>query len=155
MSLHYVIDGYNLIKHQAFSLGDRFKDGRIALIQFLRCEKPCGSSKNMITVVFDGYPRGLDFQGTDIEIIFSGEESADDRIIGMALRRGPRNIVVVTDDRQLRDSVKSSGMSVVGIEEFILPKKRFLKKNDDSVKPELSCTMMLKINKELENIWLK
>ena len=70
MSLHYVIDGYNLIKHQAFFFADRFKDGRLALIQFLRSEKPCGSPKNKITVVFDGYPRGLDFQDTDIEIIF-------------------------------------------------------------------------------------
>ena len=137
MSLHYVIDGYNLIKHQAFSLADRFKDGRLALIQFLRSEKPCGSSKNKITVVFDGYPRGLDFQDTDIEIIFSGEESADDRIISMVRSpRGARNIVVVSDDRQLRDSVKCRGLAVAGIEEFIRPKKKFSKKNDDSSKSE-------------------
>jgi len=156
MSLHYVIDGYNLIKHRAFSLADRFKDGRLALIQFLRSERPCGSSKNKITVVFDGYPRGMNFQDSDIEIIFSGDETADDRIINIAgSRRSPRNIVVVSDDRQLRDSVKCCGLTVVGIEEFISPKKKFSKKSDDPAKSELTSTMMLKINKELEDIWLK
>jgi predicted RNA-binding protein with PIN domain len=156
MSLHYVIDGYNLIKHRSFSLADRFKDGRLALIHFLRSERPCGSSKNKITVVFDGYPRGMDFQDSDIEIIFSGDESADDRIISMTRSpRSPRNVVVVSDDRQLRDSVKCGGLTVVGIEEFIAPRKKFSKKDDDSSKSELTCSMMQKINKEMENIWLK
>ncbi|MCK9594800.1 MAG: NYN domain-containing protein [Candidatus Omnitrophica bacterium] len=156
MSLHYVIDGYNLIKHRSFSFADRFKDGRFALIQFLRCEKPCGSSKNKITVVFDGYPRGMSSQDSDIEIIFSGDESADDRIIRIAgSRRGPRNIVLVSDDRQLTDTVKGCGLSAVGIEEFIAPKKKFARKSDDSSKSELTGSMVRKINKELEDIWLK
>ncbi len=55
MSLHYIIDGYNLIKHRSFIPASNIHDPRFALIQFLRKKKPCGSPKNKVTIIFDGY----------------------------------------------------------------------------------------------------
>ena len=57
MSLRYIIDGYNIINHPLFAKTSRkSQDVRVALLNFLRVHKPCGSPKNKISVVFDGYP---------------------------------------------------------------------------------------------------
>ena len=74
MSLRYAIDGYNIIKHPLFTqqAAKKIQDSRIFLLEFIRINRLCGSRKNKITVVFDGYPDsrypGYD---EDMEVIFS------------------------------------------------------------------------------------
>lgn len=156
MSLHYIIDGYNFTKHQSFQPAKKIRDEKVSLLEFIRTEKLCGSSKNKITVVFDGYAGDFKTGDCDIEVIFSQEQTADDKIKKIVHGRGSiKNIVVVSDDREIKDFVKSSGFKAVGIEEFIYHKKKRIKVEDDSLKPELTYSAMHKINQELRQIWLR
>ncbi len=156
MSLHYIIDGYNLIKHPSFWPAKKFRDERLTLLELIRTEKLCGSSKNKITVVFDGYAGNFKSNDSGIEVIFSGERTADEKIKEIVQSRGnPKNIVVVSDDREIKDFAKICSAKAVGIEEFIYHKKKRIKVEDESLKPELTYSAMHKINQELKQIWLK
>jgi len=119
-------------------------------------------------VVFDGYPnlssRNLD--EFDINVIFSRKETADARIKQIVQTQGnPRNVVVVSDDKEIKFFIKSAGARSMGVEEFIQPaskqagrigsKKKLQDEERDLIKTELSYTQMDKINQELKAIWLK
>lgn len=157
MSLHYIIDGYNLIKHRGFARLANIHDPRFALIQFLRKEKPCGSPKNKVTIIFDGYSGDFGLRNLEYEVIFSCESSADERIKEIAeSARVPQNLVIVSDDRQIRDFARLCGAIALGIEEFLgqgQEKKRVAGKGQ--VKPDLSYDEARKINEELKKLWLK
>ena len=156
MSLHYIIDGYNLIKHRSFPPAKKTGDERLVLLEFIRTKKLCGSSRNKITVVFDGYAGDFKTGDCDIEVIFSQELTADERIKKIVCARGNTvNFVVISDDREIKDFVKSSRVKAVGIEEFIHHKKKKANLEDESLKPELTYSAMHKINQELKQIWLK
>jgi len=161
MSLQYIIDGYNLINHQLFTTRHKkTKDSRIALLELIRLKKLAGSSKNKITVVFDGYSDiqvSKEFDTNNIDVIFSGDRTADERIKriveGSAI---PKNIRVVSDDKEIKFFVKSCGAEVLSIEEFMKPDKDLLKpQEEESLKPELTYEQMHRINQELRKIWLK
>jgi predicted RNA-binding protein with PIN domain len=160
MSLLYIIDGYNIINHPLFSrTHKKIKNTQIALLEFIKTGKLTGSLKNKITVIFDGYPTsdGCDYGGNDIEVIFSRKISADDKIKRIVEESANRkNVVVVSDDREISFIVKSLGARCLGIEEFVGKdeKSRGCQKND-LLKPELSYTQIHKINQELSKIWLK
>jgi predicted RNA-binding protein with PIN domain len=157
MSLHYVIDGYNLLRHNLYRPGCKISDERLGLLDFIRKEKLCGSLKNKVTVVFDGFPGNLNIRGGDIEVIFSQEESADDKIKKIIHKRcDVKSIVVVSDDREVKDFVKLQGVKASGIEEFIQPKRKHRSCREiESLKPELTYSLMHKINQELRQLWLK
>ncbi len=157
MSLHFIIDGYNLIKHRSFSPAANIHDPRFALIQFLRNNKPCGSPKNKVTIVFDGYSQDSSLRGLEFEVIFSCQDSADQRIKKIVERaRLPKSLVVVSDDRQIRDFARLCGAACLGVEEFLAPgEKKKSPRQDDSVKTELSCAEARRINEELKKLWLK
>ncbi|MDD5154986.1 MAG: NYN domain-containing protein [Candidatus Omnitrophica bacterium] len=170
MSLQYVIDGYNLINHPLFSpAGKRSRDPRFSLLEFIRTQRPCGSLKNKVIVVFDGYPPAISrdsYSCLDIEVIFSGDISADDKIERMLQKAADcRSIVVVSDDREIKFFAKSHRAKAKGIEEFIsaahpgisgsMRKGKLKTKKTEPMKPELSYMQVSKINKELESLWLK
>jgi predicted RNA-binding protein with PIN domain len=168
MPLQYIIDGYNIINHPSFSnLHKKIKDSRFALLEFIKHKRLCGSSKNSITVVFDGYPK-YTAEKTDtagINVIFSRQDSADERIKRMVENSGDfKNIVVVSDDKEIRFFVKSVGAKAKGVEEFVNPanlaqarikRKGRLKDEGDIVGLELTFSQRHKINEELRKIWLK
>ncbi len=161
MSLHYVIDGYNLINHPAFLRSVRKnKDQRAALASLIVTARLCGSPKNKITIVFDGYPPALEtnkkFAG--IDSIFSRDDSADERIKKIVERSsGPKNIIVVSDDKEIRFIVKSIGAHVLGIEEFMLPLEDTADKAGDirALNKDLNYSQINSINQELKKKWLK
>jgi predicted RNA-binding protein with PIN domain len=156
MSLHYIIDGYNFTKHQLFPLANKIKDERLSLLEFIGREKLCGSCKNKITVVFDGYAGDFKTGEYNIEVIFSCEVTADERIKKIIETQGNnKNTVVISDDKEIKYFVKSCGMKALGIEEFINHKKKKINLEDESLKPELTYSAMYKINQELRQIWLK
>lgn len=162
MSLHYIIDGYNIIKHPKFNLSKKIKDKRIALLEFIRNKKRCGSSKNKITVVFDAYPGPLNLKqfGSKINVIFTKHMTADEKIKRMVEESAnPKNIVVVSDDKEISFFVKSVGACSLCIEKFINPVRvdRDYKKKqkEDLIKAELTYSQIEKINQELRKIWLK
>ena len=157
MSLHYIIDGYNFINHPLFArTHNAKKDPRRALLDFIKQKNLCGSSKNQITVVFDGY--SSDFQASQpdnrIDAVFSKEESADERIkCFVEGSRNPKSIVVVSDDKQIRLVVRAAGAACLSIEEFSGRHKETGKK-EEIQKPELSYSQIEQINKELRKRWL-
>jgi len=159
MPLHYVIDAYNIINHIAFPpIHKKIKDPQRALLEFVKNRKPGRKSRNKVTLVFDGYPKvSADNSGeADIEVVFSREETADARIKRMVeTSKDPKNIAVVSDDREIRFFIKSVGASAIGVEEFINPEQNPQRKKEDLIKPQLNYSQVSKINQELKELWLK
>jgi len=115
--------------------------------------------KNKVTIVFDGYPTMNNplCPSGDCELLFSQDESADDRIRHLVEHIGnPRIVVVITDDRSVQFHAKAAGASVMGVEEFITAKAASaadrLRKTDRKI--ELSSVDEARINNELRKLWL-
>ena len=161
MSLQYIIDGYNVAKHPSTYLPKKMRDIRTALVEFIRLGRLCGSNKNKITIVFDGYPDSS-FLGQPHEphvtIIFSGEATADEKIKRLVENAAnAKNIIVVSDDKEIQFIIKAIGAKSLGVEEFIGVKKKPAHHVtiDESLKFDLNYSQVEKINKELKGIWLK
>lgn len=169
MSLHFILDGYNIIKRSDFLETQVLKDARRDLVRFIGEKKPCGSSNNKVTVVFDGvedlnFPRQRDNKG--IEVIFTpplragagftSNSSADERIKKMVKdSKNPRRIVVVSDDKEIQFAIRSYGAHVTSVSEFIQKGNPSLKIPQNPPKIELSYQQIAKINQELKQVWLK
>jgi len=177
MSLQYIIDGYNLIHNPAFTYSKKInpvrntkylrgrneisngvRDTKRALLELIKTKRLCGSPRNKIIVVFDGYPGAGEFKQdyADAEVIFSGKETADDKVKKIIEASGNcKNIVVVTDDKEFRFFVKAAGCRIMGVEEFINRKDRLHIQEEGFLKTELNYSQIDKINQELKKIWLK
>lgn len=159
MSLQYVIDGYNLIHHRLFTLHTKLshKDHRLALLECIGSNRLCGSPRNSVTVVFDGYPDSravVEYPG--IKVIFSCEESADARISKMLeAARTPSQTIVVSDDKEIRFCARGFRAVSFTVEKFLLPITARKRKESEDVDTKLSYSKQLDINKELKKIWLK
>lgn len=123
MSIHIIIDGYNLIRQSSsLSLLDQqnMQLGREALVDLLTKYKRV--KRHKITVVFDG-TNAISFSGhrdyiNGIEIKFSRSgESADTVIKKMAFMEKEKALVV-SSDREVADSAISCGAAVIGSVEF-------------------------------------
>lgn len=157
MSLHYIIDGYNIINHPYFIRAVKTsREPQLSLLAFIRTQRLTGSVKNKATVVFDGYsaPSLSGYNETGIDIIFSRKISADEKIKMLIEESSQRKIIlVVSDDKDIKLFTKFLGARSVGVEEFINRKKtENLKK--DLLKPELTYSQTEQINRELKKIWL-
>lgn len=116
-------------------------------------------------MVFDGYPpaeaAGLGEEG--IEVIFSRKDSADERIKKIVeSQANPKNIVVVSDDKEIKFFARASGSLAMAIEEFIPTarekREKALKRaplRREDIKAELNYSQMEDINRELKGLWLK
>jgi len=125
MSLHIVIDGYNLIRQSpalsSFELNS-LEEGRDALIDRLMDYKKF--KPYPITVVFDGaqaFDLGQErIRQSGIDIVFSRRgESADTVIKRIAAKEGAR-AVVVTSDRELADHAVKHGATTIDSKDFEL-----------------------------------
>jgi predicted RNA-binding protein with PIN domain len=159
MSLHYILDGYNIIKQSDFASRKVLKDAREDLIRFIIEKKPCGSANNKVSVVFDGTADGFNFYRTESkfpEVIFSHNCSADTKIKKMVEASGnPRRIVVVSDDKEIKFFVKSCAAQCMDVAAFVDKGLPVPKPRRDPPKIELSYSQAARINEELAKIWLK
>ena len=159
MPLQYVIDAYNTINHIQFSpIRKKIKDPQRALLEFIKNRRFGRNSQSKITVVFDGYPKvsAQNLAETDIDVVFSRKETADARIKRLVeTSKSPKNIVVVSDDREIKFFITSLGARSMGVEEFIHPQKKTQTNNEDLIKLELNFSQISKINQELKALWLK
>jgi len=121
MKRQVIVDGYNLIKRDPLlsALEQRsLETARQALIARLM------SSYNLrtcdITVVFDGSAVAPPAAATErwgrIKVVYSRPpQTADDVIRALvAAAKDPSQVVVLSDDRELRDSVQTRGGVVAG-----------------------------------------
>lgn len=123
MSLHIIIDGYNLIRQSGQLSRLDMQDiqlGREALVDMLAAYKKFKAHR--ITVVFDGAGTPLLSRQRDrqkgITVVYSNkDESADAVIKKMARREGPKALVVSSDQEIVR-SAASWGSATVSAHEF-------------------------------------
>ena len=109
-------------------------------------------------MVFDGHA-DLASQGlnrTKINVIFSRNQTADERIRKIIeAAENPKNMVVVSDDKEIKFFARAYGSKSLSIVEFINYKKGLPKRENDLSESKLSYSQMHKINQELRKIWLK
>ncbi len=164
MSLQYVIDGYNVIHHRSFNklAMNKFKDSRFALVNLIKTRKLAGSVNNKVIIVFDGYlspqdARSLRESSLGVRIIFSEDESADERIRQIAENlSGNKNVVIVSDDNEIKLFSKLFKVKYSSVQEFLKDENTQVSraKNDNS-EPGLNYSQMNDINQELKKLWLK
>jgi len=159
MSLQYIIDGYNVTNHPEFrkQLPKFSSDSRVALIQLIKLKKLCGSSNNSVWVIFDGYQDASidNLDEFNLKVIYSRKESADDRIKKIIERiSNPKNVIVISDDKEIKFFVKSCKAKSVSVQNFLCAKNKMAEKAAALVEPEITYSQMHKINEELKKIWL-
>ena len=165
MSLHYILDGYNIIQSGPDELLARgtLQGKREFLLSLLKTFLNNGAPGMQMTVVFDG-PESLPFFGSEpsssyyygVRVVFSEGRSADSRIeelVGKLSNTG--ETIIVTNDRGLRRLIAGAGVKFMGVEEFvskILPGQKAAKPHNAR---EIETSAAESINKELKDIWLK
>lgn len=123
MSLHIVIDGYNLIRQSKdLSVIERasLEEGREALLERLASYRQV--KHHPMTVVFDGsYADNLmQARGRHkgISIIFSRHGESADSVIKRLVMRERERIVVVSSDKEVADFATEHGAATIGSNEF-------------------------------------
>jgi len=88
-------------------------------------------------------------------IIFSRVESADERIKKLLeLIPSPRNVVVVSDDKEIKLFARSCKAKTQSVEDFLSFQNKQPSVSAAAPEPEITYTQMHKINEELKKIWL-
>ena len=123
MSVHIIIDGYNLIRRSPeLSILDQrdIQMGRDVLIDMLTAYKKI--KPHRITVVFDGQNAPLSSHKRDnqkgILIIFSNKGETADSLIKKIARKEKEKALVVSSDMDVVNSALGSGSSVISSSEF-------------------------------------
>ena len=155
--LLYIIDGFNLV-HKVPSL-KQSDDPQPQLIQYLKEHKLTGSRNNKATVVFDGWARIQIPKEPGFEVIFGCDRSADDIIkeriakIKKTSQYPLSEVIVVSDDREIRDFAKKLGAVSRGITDFLKINNSKSRSKEDS--KEISYPLQKEITDELRRIWLE
>ncbi|MFH1073570.1 MAG: NYN domain-containing protein [Candidatus Firestonebacteria bacterium] len=115
-----IIDGYNVMRSTAFADDFDFKILKNQRERFLSLLSDyAGRVKHQVIAVFDGAGSGGIFSDSEnfgkVEVVFSsGGETADDVIKKMAAEASnPRDIIVVSSDKEIMYYVKQCGARVV------------------------------------------
>jgi predicted RNA-binding protein with PIN domain len=123
MSVHILIDGYNLIRQSpTFSLIETrgLEEGRNALLECLASYKKI--KRHPITVVFDGAGADTHMEQRTrwkgIGILFSPPGELADTVIKRIATRERERAVVVTSDREIASFVSQQGGATIGSIEF-------------------------------------
>ena len=162
MALHYLVDGYNIVKSLP-DLADKPIDaGRLTLIRWLEIYRPQGNASNKVDVIFDGRPgRAGEIHSSVVKVIFSQDESADDLIKRtVRLASNPKTFVVVTNDRDIQLHVRALGAKVLTLAAFLGQFKspaqpssgKPVKKEEEKYIPK---TKEFEITAEFEKLWLQ
>lgn len=161
MSLQYIIDAYNLINHPAFRpIGKSALNIQQTLADFIRFKKLAGNTNNSVVLVFDGYPPAFEDIPRDNNLfcIFSRAKEADELIKKILEASSfPKNIVVVSDDKEVQLTTKFLRAQIRSVKEFICGKEnsKTIGAKLGEVDFKLSYAKMQKINAELRKKWLE
>ena len=123
MSIHIIIDGYNVIRQSnnlsALDLQD-IQLGRLALVDMLAAYKKIKAHR--ITVVFDGTRAPRFSQQRDrqkgISILFSHTGESADAVIKKMANREKQQALVVSSDLDIVRSAESSGAATISALDF-------------------------------------
>ncbi len=119
MSIHIVVDGYNLIGSERGLTGN-LEGKRTHLIQQL--QEYHRTRGYPVTVVFDGWRSGwvheVEEKSGGITVIFSQQGEKADSVIQKLARQIGSGCVVVTSDREVRRGVEGCGAVAIYATEF-------------------------------------
>ena len=121
--MYIIIDGYNLIR-QSVSLrrqeGKSLEAGRLALLQTLSDYRR--KKGHRITVVFDGWKGGAEYEERDIhegvEIIYSCYGEKADDVIKKIVERSAVETLVVSSDREIASYAERCGKTALPSPDF-------------------------------------
>lgn len=153
----YIIDGYNLINKIEEIQAKELKKKREYLINLLINKMPHG--KNKITIIFDGKyeiysSNKQNLKEYGIEVIFTNFETADDKIKKLVERsNNPKEIIVITDDREIQYYVRYYGCKIVTAVDFLNKLKPKPNNNQPSENKTLSIEEEDNINKEIKKMY--
>ena len=123
MSIHIVIDGYNLIRQSpTLSVIDSrsLEEGRDALLEILASYKKV--KHHSMTVVFDGTGADTHMEQRTrwkgIRILFSRPGELADSVIKRIVARERERAIVVTSDREISEFAAEYGAATIGSLEF-------------------------------------
>jgi hypothetical protein len=119
--LHWLIDGYNVIRRDPdlrTAEAGGLEAGRRALLA--RIGEVARRSSDWFTVVFDGAPvSGPAASPGRVQVIFSRPpQKADDLLVRMARQAGAGG-AVVTSDRAVADAARRAHCAVIAAEDFV------------------------------------
>ena len=161
MSLQYIIDAYNLINHPAFKpVARRALNIQHALADFIKSNRLTGSKNNSLVLVFDGYPPSVEDipSQNGLLCMFSCAQEADELIKRIVQdSASPKNIVVVSDDKQVQLTSRFLHAQICSVEEFICGKNKRKAVTDAKLAAadfKLGYLKMEEINVELRKKWL-
>ncbi len=161
MSLQYIIDACNLINHPKFKpVSKSALNLPQALADFIRFNKLVGSKNNTVLLVFDGYPPNVGDipREAGLTCQFSRNKEADELIkADIQASPAPRNIIVVSDDKEVQLSSRFLRAQACSVSDFIGDKRgsrRGTASQPDALDFELSHIQIQKINAELKKKWL-
>jgi len=166
MSLHFLLDGYNILKQIPAFRDLPLEEGRRVFLRWIEDSQPQGSVNNQVTVVFDGHPdhygsfamtaAGQAIPQGEIRVIFSEGCSADDQIKLMVEEDShKKNCVVVSNDKDIYLYARALGAKVMSVKAFTAVGAGSKPARIISDGKYISLTRQEKINKELSGIWLK
>ena len=147
--LQYIIDGFNVV-HKISSLKHSVTP-RADLIRYIKKHKLTGSQNNKVTVVFDGAPSQEVISERGIKIFYSDQRPADDLIIAQIKKtKNTSQLIVVSDDREIRDCANTHKARSVRVLNFINPKKT--SKPQTKEQKDISYTLQKEITEEMRKI---
>lgn len=161
----YIVDAFNLA-HKIFPANCQ-QDNHQAIIDFIWRGSLKGSDRNQLVLVFDG-ARVEGLQNRGFTLKFGNSKKADD-VIKSYIANSPLNteLVVVSDDNEIKSSAKSFGKKTCSISEFT-SKTQLASKNINTSKygktsknsrtsseKSLPKSVEEKITAEFEKLWVK
>jgi len=114
--------------------------------------KLTGSRNNKVVIVFDGsFNLAASQEKGDYELVFSQSLSADE-LIHKKLKSlsNKSQVLVVSDDREIRDFTKREGARSLRIHEFVK-----IKQSQTPEGKEINYSLQREITEEMRKIWLK
>ena len=121
MSIHLIIDGYNLLGRTG-GLSAQIESARESLLQALAAYRH--RKNHPITVVFDGWQQGQLTEQREhragVQVIYSKRGERADQVIQRLSREYGADCAVVSSDREVARTATVSGAFVLGAQEFAL-----------------------------------
>lgn len=147
MSIHYLIDGYNLIETHRDSFPGSLSCARQKLIDRIIAARPQGSIRNRITIFFDGQPGISSPNISGLDVRFTRGRDADWYIKSFVNKHpNPKQLVVVTDDKSIIKETVSSGAKAMSTEDFRKKLSVSANRIETSEKPVFSKEELKEIN---------
>ncbi len=120
MTMHVIIDGYNLLARVGGTGVLHSEMAREALLRDLAAYRQ--RKGHAVTVVFDGWQHGQPIEGREhragVQVIYSKRGERADQVIQRLAREYGSDCAIVSSDHEIVATAKAHGALVIGAQEF-------------------------------------